>query len=171
MATLSILGGAAGARQDPEKKEDTDGASELTVGSPTPLSQGGTGDGDSEGGLMPLPSARTSVPAASCAPSRSARLPPRARLLAVPFPREERPQHVARPKWMESSSLLAAAEQMRLDVLTSGTPATLTGVAERLRAELSLEGPVLAERVADLFRSDCRALSASPPHWALGKQR
>ncbi|KAL8431880.1 hypothetical protein ACSSS7_004961 [Eimeria intestinalis] len=81
MDTLSILGGTTGPRQDQEEEEGADGAPELTVGSPTPLSRGGTGGGDGQGGLTPLPSAKTSVSAASSVPSRSAgttatRLPP-----------------------------------------------------------------------------------------------
>ncbi|KAL8434219.1 hypothetical protein ACSSS7_003291 [Eimeria intestinalis] len=49
-------------------------------------------------------------------------------------------------------SLGGTGHQMRRDGLTSGTPATLAGVADRLREELSPKGPVSAERVADLFR-------------------
>ncbi|KAL8432390.1 hypothetical protein ACSSS7_004657 [Eimeria intestinalis] len=73
MATVSILGGTSGARRDPEEEEGTDQAPEPTGGSPTPLSPGGTGDGDSEEDLRPLPFAQPSVPAASSVPSRSAR--------------------------------------------------------------------------------------------------
>ncbi|KAL8424965.1 hypothetical protein ACSSS7_008424 [Eimeria intestinalis] len=61
-------------------------------------------------------------------------------------------QHSSELEWMESLSLRAAAEQRRRDRLTSGTPATSAGVADRLRDELSREDPVSAERVADLFR-------------------
>ncbi|KAL8428309.1 hypothetical protein ACSSS7_007304 [Eimeria intestinalis] len=61
-------------------------------------------------------------------------------------------QHVSELKWMESLSLRAAAEQTRRNGLTSGTPATFAGVADRLLVELSPKGPVSAERVADLFR-------------------
>ncbi|KAL8434916.1 hypothetical protein ACSSS7_002803 [Eimeria intestinalis] len=62
-------------RQNQGEEEGTDGAPEATVGSPTHLSLGGTGDGDSEGDLIPLPSAQPPVPAASSVPSRSARTP------------------------------------------------------------------------------------------------
>ncbi|KAL8436888.1 hypothetical protein ACSSS7_001390 [Eimeria intestinalis] len=73
MATFSILGGTTGARQDQEKEEGTDGAPEPTMGSPRPLSLGDTGDVDSEGDLTPLPSAQTSVRAASSVRWPSAR--------------------------------------------------------------------------------------------------
>ncbi|KAL8437074.1 hypothetical protein ACSSS7_001215 [Eimeria intestinalis] len=49
MATLLTPDGTTEGRQDPEEEEKSDGAPEPTTGSPTPLSLGATGDGDSEG--------------------------------------------------------------------------------------------------------------------------
>ncbi|KAL8429154.1 hypothetical protein ACSSS7_006758 [Eimeria intestinalis] len=98
MATLLIMGGTTGARQEQEEEDGTDGALEPT---------------------------------------------------ATHTAFEKR---VSELKWMESLSLRAAAEQMGGDCLTSGTPAGFAGVADRLGDELSLEGPVSAERVAGLFR-------------------
>ncbi|KAL8429256.1 hypothetical protein ACSSS7_006692 [Eimeria intestinalis] len=79
-----------------EEQEETDGEPEPTVGSPRPLSLGGTGDDDSEGDLTPLPSAWPAVPSASSAPSRSdraaaTRQPPP----PVPFHGRARPQIVS----------------------------------------------------------------------------
>ncbi|KAL8426588.1 hypothetical protein ACSSS7_008073 [Eimeria intestinalis] len=71
MATLSVLGGTTGARQDQEEDEGTERAPESAVGSPTPLSLGATGDGDSEADLTAVPSTQASVPGAYSVPSRS----------------------------------------------------------------------------------------------------
>ncbi|KAL8438210.1 hypothetical protein ACSSS7_000359 [Eimeria intestinalis] len=136
MASLLILGGTTGARQEQEEEEDTEGAREPTVGSPGPLRLGGTGDGDSEGHLTRLPSARPSVPAASSVTARQ----------------DCRHAPASPSLQMESLSLRAAAEQMRPEGLTSGTPATFAGVADRLGNKLSPERPLSAERAADLFR-------------------
>ncbi|KAL8432776.1 hypothetical protein ACSSS7_004365 [Eimeria intestinalis] len=53
---------------------------------------------------------------------------------------------------MESLSLRAAAKLIRRDGVTSATPASFAGVADRLRADLLPEGPVSSDQVADLFR-------------------
>ncbi|KAL8437270.1 hypothetical protein ACSSS7_001033 [Eimeria intestinalis] len=137
MATLFLLGGTTEARQEQEEEEGTDGAPEATVGSPTPLSLGGTAEGDSEGDLTPLPSAQTSSRAASSVPSRSART------TGTRQPPPPVPSSTGGPTADSFSELIFGWEMMSL---------RSWWVVDKLRDELSPEGRVSAERVADLFR-------------------
>ncbi|KAL8429651.1 hypothetical protein ACSSS7_006456 [Eimeria intestinalis] len=166
MASLSILGGTTGTRQDPGEGEDTERAPEPAVGSPTPLSLGGTGEGDSGRHMAPPPS-----------PGRLFSRAPlrldgnfgefifgweitslRSWWCAVTSARDLRDAHmafeqyVAELKWLESLGLRAAAEQLRRDGTTFGIPATFGGVADRPRPEFSPERPVSVGAVAGLFR-------------------